>query len=135
MGFLSNKIWVRIFLSHPVHAIKHRLDYLEKRQGILVNMSLCNWFRERFLKSKSSEDTVQNLHFQRKQTKFRLRCTISIQMRSNIEVIPKHRQKSSRTSWKPTRYTRKYVAFNSSKRFSKSKSFQDTVQDLHFQRK
>jgi len=56
-------------------------------------------------------------------------------MRSNIEVKLKHRQKSSRLPRKTTRYTRKYIAFNSFReRFSKSKSLQDRLQDLHFQR-
>ena len=57
-------------------------------------------------------------------------------MRSNIEVKPKHRQKSSRLPWKPTRCSRKYIAFISFREnFSKIKSFDLRVQDLHVQRK
>jgi len=41
-------------------------------------MSLFYSFRERFLKSKSFQVTVKDLHFQKKQLIFRLHCTISI---------------------------------------------------------
>jgi len=95
-----------------------------------------NLFRERFLKRKRFEDIVKDLHYPRKQIEFRLHCTISIKMRSKIEVKPTHRQKSSRLTWKPTRYTCKYVAFNSFwEVFLKSKRFEVRLQDLHFKRK
>jgi len=57
---------------------KNPQDCNESRQGVPVNMSLSNSFRERFLKSKSFEFRVQDLQFQRKQIKFRLHCTIFI---------------------------------------------------------
>jgi len=95
-----------------------------------------NTIRERFLKTKSFKDRVQDLHFQRKQTnfaftaQFRSRCDQTSRSNRNIGKNPQ------RLSWKTTRYTRKYVAFNSFReRFSKIQSLQDRVQDLHFQRK
>jgi len=119
----------------PKHR-KNPQDCHETRQGGPVNMSLLNWSWERFLQSKRFDDRVQDLHFQRKQTKFRLHCTISSRCdqtsrsNRNIGKNPQHCHESRQG------VPINMPLFNSFReRFLKRKSFEDTVQDLHFQRK
>ena len=52
MGFLSNKIWVRIFLSHPVHDVEKKIQFsVHNFHSLLIDNSACKFQGFHFLKN------------------------------------------------------------------------------------